>query len=293
MTPGERSPRTAPPSSRESIPALQRECAARWQLTLESACSDAGPSRVLRARLADGTPVVLKLSPAPGLADEARALAHWNGGGAVRLLASDLARGALLLERAEPGAPLASLCAQADRAATAEAAHLMQELHRPTAETTGPPELSEWVDALEETRLATTPPALRQAGIEALRAGRELLAHSDSAFVLHGDLHHHNILSARRAPWLAIDPKGVIGPREADAAALLRNPPSYVLSCAFPEHLMRERIRLIAEITGLDPDPMRLWGWVLAVVAAWWSFEDSEADWPQWLACAEAIQRSA
>ena len=42
--------------------------------------------------------------------------------------------------------------------------------------------------------------------------------------LLHGDLHHWNILSASRQPWLALDPKGVIGEREYDVGALLRNP---------------------------------------------------------------------
>ncbi|MCG2718424.1 MAG: aminoglycoside phosphotransferase family protein, partial [Nanoarchaeota archaeon] len=31
--------------------------------------------------------------------------------------------------------------------------------------------------------------------------------------LLHGDLHHWNILSAKRQPWLALDPKGVTGER--------------------------------------------------------------------------------
>ncbi len=38
-----------------------------------------------------------------------------------------------------------------------------------------------------------------------------------------GDLHHENILAAERAPWLAIDPKGVIGEPAYEMGALLRN----------------------------------------------------------------------
>jgi streptomycin 6-kinase len=53
---------------------------------------------------------------------------------------------------------------------------------------------------------------------------RELIASSESPVLLHGDLHHFNILSARRQPWLAIDPKGVAGEPAYEPGALLRNP---------------------------------------------------------------------
>jgi streptomycin 6-kinase len=46
----------------------------------------------------------------------------------------------------------------------------------------------------------------------------ELNASMAEPFLLHGDLHHENILAAEREPWLAIDPKGVVGEpaRETD-----------------------------------------------------------------------------
>lgn len=292
MTLGERRRPEAIRAWMDARPALQRECADRWELTVGTAYPGDGPRHLVRASLADGTPVVLKLSPSPWLADEARALAHWNGAGAVRILASDVPHGALLLERAEPGTALASLCARDDRAAAAAAARLMQELHSTPAGTPALPAISDWVEVLEHTLVPSVPPTLRRAGSEALRVGRELAAAADRGVVLHGDLHHDNIIRAERASWLAIDPKGVIGPREADAAALLRNPRSLLLSHARPELLIRDRIGLIADHTDLEPGRLRLWGWVLAVLAAWWSFEDRETDWARWLACAEAIQRS-
>ena len=55
------------------------------------------------------------------------------------------------------------------------------------------------------------------------RAEAHLGNPSGQNLVLHGDLHHYNILSAEREPWLAIDPKGIVGEPEYEAAAFLRN----------------------------------------------------------------------
>ena len=41
--------------------------------------------------------------------------------------------------------------------------------------------------------------------------------------VLHQDLHGGNVLRAQREPWLAIDPKPLVGEREFDTASFLRD----------------------------------------------------------------------
>ena len=56
---------------------------------------------------ADGAPAVIKLQfPDRESEHEADALEVWDGNGAVRLLARDDERRALLLERLQPGTPL-------------------------------------------------------------------------------------------------------------------------------------------------------------------------------------------
>ena len=57
----------------------------------------------MRAELSDGTPAALKVFwPHREAEQEADALERWDGDGAVRLLARDDARNAMLLERCEP-----------------------------------------------------------------------------------------------------------------------------------------------------------------------------------------------
>jgi hypothetical protein len=42
--------------------------------------------------------------------------------------------------------------------------------------------------------------------------------------LLHGDLHHYNVLSDRARGWCAVDPRGVVGELEYEIGAALRNP---------------------------------------------------------------------
>ncbi len=52
---------------------------------------------------------------------------------------------------------------------------------------------------------------------------QELLLSQGEPVLLHGDLHHYNLLQ-HQDTWLAIDPKGVVGEREFEIGAFLRNP---------------------------------------------------------------------
>ena len=41
---------------------------------------------------------------------------------------------------------------------------------------------------------------------------------------MHGDLHHDNIVSAQREPWLVIDPKGLVGDPGYETGPFINNP---------------------------------------------------------------------
>jgi streptomycin 6-kinase len=90
----------------ESLPSLAAECAEHWNLVLAEAFPDAYVSLPIAATLTDGTQAVLKLQfPGRESEHEAEALRRWDGDGAIRLLAHDPVRHALLLERCVPGPP--------------------------------------------------------------------------------------------------------------------------------------------------------------------------------------------
>src|SRR5918911_3301273 len=94
----------------ERVPDLVTDCCKEWGLRLGGAYPQGAAGYTTRAELADGTPAVLKLIyPHRESEHEADALELWDGDGAVRLLARDDARNAMLLERCEPGAFLSSV----------------------------------------------------------------------------------------------------------------------------------------------------------------------------------------
>jgi streptomycin 6-kinase len=114
----------------------------------------------------------------------------------------------------------------------------------------------------------------------------ELLASAAEPVLLHGDLHHQNILAAEREPWLAIDPKGLIGEPAYEVGALLRN---QLHMPADTSGLLARRVDQFAGELGLDRQRLLGWGLAQAVLSAWWDYEDHGHGWEKPLACAEVL----
>ena len=231
----------------------------------------------------DGAPAVLKLS-FPGdkeFATEAAALRIFGGRGICRLLELDLTLGAMLLERLQPGAPLTTV--GDDEEATALAAGVIENLRRPAPPDHGFPTVSDWARGFERLRrrfdggTGPMPEGLvREA--ETLFAG--LLASEGERLLLHGDLHHGNLLSAGGGSWLAIDPKGVVGEAAYEAAALLHNPVG-ALDGPDPRGLLERRLDVLSGELGLDRGRVRAWGLAQAVLSAYWGLEDGGRVWDE------------
>jgi streptomycin 6-kinase len=154
------------------------------------------------------------------------------------------------------------------------------------------PTVAGWAADLQDLRAQFNggtgpfPPALI-ATAEALFA--ELIPSQAAPVLLHGDLHHDNILAATRAPWLALDPKGVVGEPAYEAGALLRNQLARVFAAAAPAGFMARRVDQLAEALALDRDRLIGWSLAQAVLSAWWTYEDhGQIDEPM-LACAALL----
>jgi streptomycin 6-kinase len=117
----------------------------------------------------------------------------------------------------------------------------------------------------------------------------ELLGSSGAPTLLHGDLHHENILSAERAPWLAIDPKGLIGEAEYEVGALMRNPLLRLLSLPDVTATLARRFDILAESLGFDRQRMIAWSYAQAILSAWWHIEDHGHGWEPTIALAERL----
>ncbi|MGH3756528.1 aminoglycoside phosphotransferase family protein [Actinophytocola sp.] len=224
----------------------------------------------------DGTPAVLKLGVpgADSLRDEAPALRAFAGRGAVRLLRADLDRGALLLERAEPGDRLRDLVPAHDTEATSIAAGVMRRLAVPPPDELMP-DLVTQARAFDEY-LARHGRGGPLSGDLVARAGglmRELCASATERVVLHGDLHHDNILRATREPWLAIDPHGVVGDPGYETTSLLFNPDPHDRDETLTA-LVPARVEQLADELDMPVDRVVAWGFVKAVLSDVWTAED-------------------
>lgn len=274
------------------LPALLGACAQRWALTFSPPVAVLAHNYVLPARMSDGAAVVLKIHAPPdegGFARERDALRAFAGNGCARLLASDAGDQALLLERCAPGTPLSAVSGDDDARATSIACDVMRQLWRPPPPGHRFPAMADWNADLRRLRPhyggGTGPfPVRLIAEMETLLA--DLTASAGMPLLLHGDLHHDNIVAARRQPWLAIDPKGLTGDPAYEVGPLLFNPQPQVLRAPQPGRILARRVDQCAAALELDRARVRGWGLVRAVLAAWWHAESSGKVWDAALTCA-------
>jgi streptomycin 6-kinase len=209
-----------------------------------------------------GAPAMLKIAPHPEERDGGAVMQWWAGDGAARVLARE--GDAVLMERATGDRSLARMAEDGrDDEATRILCAVAAGLHRPRAATPPPTlhPLAAWFRELEPTAAAHG--GVLTASAEAARA---LLSQPQGSAVLHGDLHHHNVLDFGPRGWLAIDPKGLIGEPGFDFANIFCNP----WPAADDRERFERRLVLVAATTGIDP--YRLRQWILAYTglsAAW------------------------
>jgi streptomycin 6-kinase len=257
----------------ERLPALVEDVAVEWGLTVGSPYP-LSFNYVAPARRADGLGVVLKLGLATAghVAREADTLGFFGGRGAVEVVRRDDSRGALLLERAEPGHTLRTLVRERDEEATAVLIDLMRRLHRPAPDGLVLEELSERVADFDGylARFPGAGPLPRPLVEQARELWVDLCASAGQRVVLHGDLHHENVLAAGREPWLAIDPHGVIGDPGYEVGPVLYNPfdgDEPVLK------LVPARVEQFADGLAMPVDRVAAWGFVQAVLSEVWDVE--------------------
>jgi streptomycin 6-kinase len=211
---------------------------------------------------ADGDEVVLKVqTPHRESEHEAAALELWDGEGAVRLLAHDPERHALLLERCVPATPLASV---GQDAALEVLVSLLPRLWKPAAAPfrSLAEEAAWWLVQLPRTWEEAGRQFERRLLDASLEALGELAPTQGEQVLLHQDLHGDNVLAAEREPWLVIDPKPLVGEREFAVAPIVR---SVELGHSRRDVLYRLD-RLTSEL-GLDRERAR--GWTIGQTIAW------------------------
>ena len=123
-----------------ALPTLIEQVRDAFGLRLSAPLYGGSCSWVAPAELPDGTRAIVKIGwPHREMYGEPAALRLWAGHGAVRLLAHDPARHALLLERCEPGEELARSAAPAEDRLRIGCAVLRRLWSAPLPEDVAPP----------------------------------------------------------------------------------------------------------------------------------------------------------
>ena len=238
--------------------------------------------------------IILKLSPdIEGLNREAAARLAFAGSSAAKVLAVN--DGMLILECAVPGDSLKSYFPIKDDEAVLIACDAIKSINliynRSRAAPKGDgfssvidlstraprfPHIKDWLVTLDVGSKLT---GYRNWGMlvtylkKAKLLRDNLLETQDKPILLHGDLHHDNILQ-HGTTWVVIDPKGVIGEMAYEVAAFLRNPIPELIVAEDIDSIISNRIASFAKILGLAPQRIIDWSFVQAVLAWVWALED-------------------
>lgn len=277
----------------ERLPAILADCERRWQVTLLPPFENLSFHYVAPAVCTDGTAVVVKASSPTGeFAREAEAMRLFAGRGVARVLAVDLEQEVMLMERLQPGTVLAQLVPEEDERATSILVSVMRRLWQPAPAQHTFPSVDDLFNGFKQLRArfgGGCGPFPRHLLEEAETLVAELLATAGPPMLLHGDLHHENILRAGD-DWRAIDAKGVVGDPGYEIGLLFYNPLPKVFFLPDLRKILARRLDQLSEELAMDRARIRGWGLAQCMLSAWWDIEDGTREVPQdVLGCAEIL----
>jgi streptomycin 6-kinase len=271
----------------DALPDLLRSVEQRWKLRLEPPFP-LSYGYVAPATLEDRTPVVLKARfPNSEARDEIEALRAFAGDAAVRLLDADADGCLMLLERIMPGTMLKELVD--DDEATRIAARIMVSLRRlPPEGNTFPSVRTWWLKAASDIRARFDGGCgPMPADLFARAEATFLEGETDAWLLLHGDVHHENILLDERRGWLVIDPQGVIGDPAYEAGTYLAN---QLLHRRDPRATLARRVELLTDGLVLDRARIIEWSLAQAVMSGSWTLESHGEGWERAIQVAEMLR---
>jgi streptomycin 6-kinase len=278
------------------LPDILASCAKKWHLNIEAPMTEdyaeMGYGYITPATQQNGTEVVLKIIPPNLIAElrERQALQLCDGKSTIKLLGYDDKLGTIMIERARPGIPLSVNADDEEntRIVCHQMKHFWQRLPAKHNFISTDYEIDGF-NRLRKKNNGTTGkfPEKWATRAEALYA--ELMDTSTQTVLLHTDLHHYNILSATREPWLTIDPKGYYGDPGYEVGAYLANYPEESCKGKDRNEIDVRRIHIMIEELDLPSDRVIKFGVVLACIWARWNIDDPEEGWRESIRRAEVL----
>ncbi|MFN7038276.1 MAG: aminoglycoside phosphotransferase family protein [Alphaproteobacteria bacterium] len=213
-------------------------------------------------------PVIVKISiDIEAMKCEAAAIETFENYGGVKLLAEE--KGLLILEKITPGNTLKSYFPNKDKEALQIVCNLIEKFHKvPLPQFNQFPNVKDWLRALDQDW------DIPNYYLEKAKVLRDqLLSTADKEFLLHGDLHHDNILYDG-SNWVVIDPKGIIGPAAYELGAFIRNPIPELLNNENVKDIIESRISSFSTILNMPYKNILYWCYMQNILAWIWALED-------------------
>ena len=277
----------------KNIPNLIRKFEEAWSIKVDAPFT-LSYNYVAPATRSDGTKAVLKIGfpTDKEFQTEIDALQVYNGEGIEKLLEVDKKDAVILIERETPGISLSEI--EDDEQATKIIASVMKQLWKPLRPKHKFITIAEWAQGISRFRQqhnGTSGPLPSYLLDKAEKLFQELISSSAPPILVHGDLHHDNILSSDRAGWLAIDPKGIAAEPAYETAAMLRNPYAKLQNNRDLEKILSRRIAILSEELNIDPLRIQQWGIAQTVLSAVWSAEENDKGWEHTIAVAQVLSK--
>ncbi|MBV8660922.1 MAG: phosphotransferase [Candidatus Dependentiae bacterium] len=222
--------------------------------------------------------VVLKIGLKNVIDREIQTLHYFQDDGCVKLLQfnqeySDV-NSALLLEYVQPGNSLKDLFLQGNEEKSIEIfADIIKKMHAHPKKY----EIRKIQTAEKRLNLLHTFKSqnyrLQKLLPQAVALAAQLVATQGKEYLLHGDLHHENILQHGDV-WVMIDPQGIIGELEYEVGAFIRNPLFELLDQPNLEQLILYRFECLSQLLNLDKQRIIDWSFVQAVLAGCFTEEN-------------------
>lgn len=278
----------------QKLPAMLEAWCDTWKMSISGELPDSGYNVMLYADSSIVGRVVLKMNlPSAEVHSELEAIAQASGHGIVRLIDADPDIAIMMLERVSPGTPLRE-AGLTDRESTLVGADVMRRFWRAPARSDHLFPLREWIASLLDY---PSRPTYRDGPIPARMIDRAietadyLLGSQTELVLLHGDIHHDNIIWGGGTNWVTIDPKGLIGERGFDTGTWMHNPPGIGFRMDL-DGLLRARVATFAAELGLDRLRVAQWSFMFLVLSMCWTTEaEGYDDLTGELACAVEMER--
>ena len=254
-----------------NLPAQLAQLSAKWNLRFLNVMPDLTYNFVgLVEMIPTGERAIIKIGPKrKNIATEVQWLQCFTQG-VPKIYWHDEEHDAFLMEHLEPGASLKTLVkAGQDDAATRILCQTIRDLQSHQQEKPAFPHISELKENLSVLKNHLDDKIL----LKAESWFQELTADQTQDVILHGDLHHDNVLSSG-ATWKVIDPHGYIGDPAFEAGAMIYNPCDFFPKEKPISQIVERRLKILVEELPFDSKRIKAWAYCRTILSIAWTFED-------------------